>query len=476
MDDFFSRMGFYWSQHKANPAEFWWKVSTGQMESEYQAYLLEKKKEERGGNSGTSPSGGVQNLGNIGGGKWDKLISEYAAKYNISPLLLKSVMMQESKGDPSVVSAAGAMGLMQLMPETAKGLGVNDPFDPRQNIEGGAKYLGQLSKKYNGNTLDILRAYNWGPGNVDALKAGQLSPSQIPAETVNYTNSILKTLNTQKGGVNSGGVKITPIIQARGNTCGVVSVAMANNAINGNNDLTENYILKNYDFRLLTALNATNKNKNIRWKDLKNKTIGDEQIAEMARASSQGLPFIFAANGPKFSPSGYGHFLTGQSVDMKNKIVTYVNPANGQIETATFDELKKAPQHRDGNAVFVPYQVSKPKTKTTPAAKKTIATRKTPSGRLTSVDSKTEQQGWWRYRWQKVQDRLNEINPFSNNAKDLQASAGFFNNANSNVYLGGINLTINTTSNDPQAIGNAVTESLQNRINYFALNRGLNLS
>lgn len=466
-DDFFSRMSFYWGQHKANPAEFWWKLSTGEMESMYDAYRLNKMRENR------EEPGQVQTLGNVptsggtvSGGQWDAMINEYAGKYGISAGLLKAVMMQESGGNPSAVSAAGAQGLMQLMPETAKGLGVTDPLDPRQSIEGGAKYLSQLKKRYNSDVPSILRAYNWGMGNVDDLNAGRIPASAIPAETNAYVKAVTEAMRKQAAPT---GARVTPIVQARDNTCGVVAVAMANNAINGNNDLTEDYVLTNYNFRLLDALNATNRNKNLRWKDLGNKgAITDKEIAEMAKASAAGLPFIFAANNGQFSPSGRGHFMTGKSVDVKNQKITYVDPATGTVETATFDDLKHAGLHPQGNAVFVPYQVNKPKAKATPAA----AARKTPSGRLTSVDSKVEEEGWWRYRWGKFQEHLNEINPFA----DKNAKAGYYNAQNSNVYVGGINMTINTNSSDPRAVGNAVADSLQNRMNYFALNRGLNLS
>ncbi|KIG04886.1 Lytic transglycosylase catalytic [Burkholderia sp. MR1] len=90
-------------------------------------------------------------------------------QYNVDPKLLKAMMTQESSGNPNAVSPKGATGLMQLMPDTAKEMGVNDPKDPLQNIIGGAKYMGRLLDKY-GDVNTALAAYNAGPGAVD--KAG----------------------------------------------------------------------------------------------------------------------------------------------------------------------------------------------------------------------------------------------------------------------------------------------------------------
>ncbi len=92
----------------------------------------------------------------------------------------------ESGGRIDAVSHKGAMGLMQLMPGTAKMLGVDDPFDPAQNLEGGIKYLSRLSDKYEGDLSKALAAYNAGPGRVDAC--GGIPPI---AETQNYVHGVL---------------------------------------------------------------------------------------------------------------------------------------------------------------------------------------------------------------------------------------------------------------------------------------------
>lgn len=99
-------------------------------------------------------------------GSFADIIQEKAAKYNVDPALVKAVIQAESNFNPDVVSSAGAQGLMQLMPGTARSLGVADAFDPEQNIEGGVKFLRQLLDRFGGNTTLAVAAYNAGPGAV----------------------------------------------------------------------------------------------------------------------------------------------------------------------------------------------------------------------------------------------------------------------------------------------------------------------
>jgi soluble lytic murein transglycosylase-like protein len=96
----------------------------------------------------------------------EKCIQEAAQKYELAPELIKAVIKAESGFKVDAVSLAGAQGLMQLMPATAKELGVANPFDIRQNIDGGARYLRQMFDLFDGDARLALSAYNAGPGNV----------------------------------------------------------------------------------------------------------------------------------------------------------------------------------------------------------------------------------------------------------------------------------------------------------------------
>lgn len=111
-----------------------------------------------------------------------------AEKYGVDPELASYVMKKETGGmkDPArAVSSAGAQGVMQLMPGTARDMGVKDSFDPYENIEGGIKYLAMLNKKYDDPKL-VAIAYNWGPGNTDKWLKSGADVSKLPAETRKY--------------------------------------------------------------------------------------------------------------------------------------------------------------------------------------------------------------------------------------------------------------------------------------------------
>lgn len=116
----------------------------------------------------------------------DSIFEKAASTYNVPVKLLKAVAKAESNFKPNEVSSAGAIGVMQLMPGTAKELGVKDAYDPEQNIMGGAKYLSQKLKEYDGDVSLALAAYNAGSGNVK--KYGGIPPFK---ETQNYVKKVL---------------------------------------------------------------------------------------------------------------------------------------------------------------------------------------------------------------------------------------------------------------------------------------------
>lgn len=128
--------------------------------------------------------------------RWGELIDRYAGRFGVDNELVAAVITHESGGDPNAVSPAGAIGLMQLMPSTAKALGVKKPFDPEENIRGGTKYLRSLLDRFNGDVRLALAAYNAGPGAVRKYK-------DVPpyAETRNYIKRILGGDPYERSGV-----------------------------------------------------------------------------------------------------------------------------------------------------------------------------------------------------------------------------------------------------------------------------------
>ncbi len=114
------------------------------------------------------------------------LIEDAAKQQSLDPRLLRAVIGQESGFRACAVSVKGAQGLMQLMPQTAAELGVANPFDPKQNLDGGARYLRQLLDKYKGDLAQALGAYNAGPKTVD--ESGGVPDAQ---ETREYVDAIL---------------------------------------------------------------------------------------------------------------------------------------------------------------------------------------------------------------------------------------------------------------------------------------------
>ena len=119
-----------------------------------------------------------------------RLVSEAAGKHGVDPALVKAIIEVESGGRPNARSPKGAVGLMQLMPETARDMGVRDRTDSHQNIQGGTGYFRSLLEKFNGDIVLALAAYNAGPASVEKYNG-------IPPylETVRYVRKVLEAWN-----------------------------------------------------------------------------------------------------------------------------------------------------------------------------------------------------------------------------------------------------------------------------------------
>ncbi len=126
--------------------------------------------------------------------RYDGLISEAASLYHLPESFIRAVMRVESNFNPDVVSHAGAMGLMQLMPRTARSMGVTDPFEPRQNVLGGARYLRILANRFSGDLILTVAAYNAGEGAVQ--KHNGIPPYE---ETQRYVRRVLKHYYAYRG-------------------------------------------------------------------------------------------------------------------------------------------------------------------------------------------------------------------------------------------------------------------------------------
>lgn len=138
----------------------------------------------------------------------EEIARQKAREHGVREDVFLRLVNAESSWNPKAKSRSGAMGLVQLMPGTAKGLGVSNPYDPIQSLTGGAKYLGQQLKSFGGDYSKALAAYNAGPGNVQ--RYGGIPPFQ---ETQNYVKKIL-------GGVDLNAPAVAPKPQARAQESG----------------------------------------------------------------------------------------------------------------------------------------------------------------------------------------------------------------------------------------------------------------
>jgi soluble lytic murein transglycosylase-like protein len=134
----------------------------------------------------------------IASGKYRGIVQNMANKYRMEPDLIDAIIKVESNYNPFAISKAGAMGLMQLMPDTAESLGISNPFDPAQNIEGGIRFFKAQLARFNGDIDLALAAYNCGPARIVSLGITNLNDpyqfEKLPSETRQYIEKIHQCL------------------------------------------------------------------------------------------------------------------------------------------------------------------------------------------------------------------------------------------------------------------------------------------
>ena len=163
---------------------------------------------------------------------YDHIIRQAAQTHGVSEGLIKAVMHTESGFNSNARSPVGAQGLMQLMPATARRFNVSNAYDPQQNIFGGAKYLGWLIKRFNGNTSLALAAYNAGEGNV--AKYGGIPPFR---ETQDYVRRVTSRYsNLYAGGISSANSNTNALVSESASQGQLIASGSSNNSNNSRNN------------------------------------------------------------------------------------------------------------------------------------------------------------------------------------------------------------------------------------------------
>lgn len=171
---------------------------------EVHTYVVSRPK---GTSTSTNPNYSALSRGyRVSSAEIDKAIDEAARKHNVDANLVRALIKQESNFNPSAVSNKGAMGLMQLMPSTARQLGVTNPFDPQQNVDAGVRHLKGLLDNYNGDVRLGLAAYNAGEGAVN--RHNGVPPYR---ETQNYVRRITESAGVSSSGPRSPGASYAPV-------------------------------------------------------------------------------------------------------------------------------------------------------------------------------------------------------------------------------------------------------------------------
>lgn len=137
--------------------------------------------------------------------RYDEIILKASERYTLPPALIKSIIRAESNFNPKAVSKKGAVGLMQLMPETQKQLGVNDPFNPAQNVFGGTKFFAALLNKFHQSASLALIGYNAGPKAAERVKRFHIKPPQETQKFIREVARFYMKYRKEFGSIKTGG-------------------------------------------------------------------------------------------------------------------------------------------------------------------------------------------------------------------------------------------------------------------------------
>ncbi len=436
----------------------------------------------------------------------NKLAEKYPNKYaKVDANTIKKIIAQESnfdekaKGmvqDPKTgkLVPSGALGLMQLMPATAKELGVKDRLNPLQNIRGGTKYFAHLLALYNGKIKNALYAYNGGMGNVDEFLKGT---GKLAEETLEYPSKVLGqnvSYNSESSIYNQAQERIkqtreyerkklewekrnnqyfsigkeidlsnkitTSFKQNDSTTCGRATIANTINMLTGSE-------LKDYDITssLLYELNNRTKNK-YNYRDILQENgrqrFKQKDINFMIKAIQAGYPVPFWAGGD-FSASGTGHFMTAVGYNSKTGKIKYADPNGGEYKYTTSKALLEAGIYnvdgQQGNGMFIPNEIINP-------------TKKAKKGGFSALQSNQNPSGFM-------------LNPnfgmMSLNDNEMMSFPFAYNNYNPNpsntINISAINLTVNANSDNPkelaEGLANNLTVSLNEKMQFLGLSRNL---